>query len=416
MVVRVAALAPRVVTRFGEHGLSASSLSQLWLDRTPMHKLVFQKEINIASDLQNDASFLCVCRNETGLKWVGGMAGSCFVMMPFTPLFEGYHKAIFAPVLRKLGLVPVKVNEIYTPTQISFDIFEQISKSRLVLADVTGKNANVNYELGIAHALSKDTVILTQNAEDIPFDYRHLRYIIYDTREAGWERRLSSEINRCILSILDMNYPTSNLAGQELKGVIDFLTNSALDSSYVVDKTSKIVSDNFGSCNITQDWTITAKSEVTHILYGMVSDSPGSIHLTKAYDKTNGVDLRTLISVADERRARYIILLSKKILPGESVIFELQIEVEGFLHNLFSRDVEIIFQRPNTRRDVFYKSRVDIYMLPISDKSRGLSIHNLQASEFKEAEIIAGKDFIEAKITLKWDQPYNGGYSYEMRL
>ena len=54
-----------------------------------------------------------------------------------------------------------------------------ICKSSVVVCDLTGKNANVFYEAGIAHSLGKDVILITQSADDVPFDLRHLRYIPY---------------------------------------------------------------------------------------------------------------------------------------------------------------------------------------------------------------------------------------------
>lgn len=59
-------------------------------------------------------------------------------------------------------------------------IYNQISKSDILVADMTGRNPNVFYEVGYAHALGKNVILLTQNAEDIPFDLKHFPHIVYD--------------------------------------------------------------------------------------------------------------------------------------------------------------------------------------------------------------------------------------------
>jgi len=58
-------------------------------------------------------------------------------------------------------------------------IYNQISRADLLVADMTGRNANVFYEVGYAHALGKNVVLLTQKSEDIPFDLKHFPHIIY---------------------------------------------------------------------------------------------------------------------------------------------------------------------------------------------------------------------------------------------
>jgi hypothetical protein len=54
-----------------------------------------------------------------------------------------------------------------------------IDRSRVVIADCTGRNPNVFYEIGIAHTLGREVILITQNNADIPFDLRHLRYVQY---------------------------------------------------------------------------------------------------------------------------------------------------------------------------------------------------------------------------------------------
>ena len=56
----------------------------------------------------------------------------------------------------------------------------------MMLADLTGKNANVLYELGLAHAIDKPVVLLSQSMDDVPFDLRALRVITYDVAHPGW--------------------------------------------------------------------------------------------------------------------------------------------------------------------------------------------------------------------------------------
>jgi hypothetical protein len=54
------------------------------------------------------------------------------------------------------------------------------------------------YELGVAHALNKSVVIIAQDIEDIPFDYRYLRSIVYDKQGESWEAELSNKITNTL--------------------------------------------------------------------------------------------------------------------------------------------------------------------------------------------------------------------------
>jgi nucleoside 2-deoxyribosyltransferase len=68
------------------------------------------------------------------------------------------------------------------------DILESIRKADVVLADLTGKNANVFYEVGICHALGKPVLLLAQSIEDVPFDLRHRRVLLYEYTPKGCKR------------------------------------------------------------------------------------------------------------------------------------------------------------------------------------------------------------------------------------
>jgi hypothetical protein len=102
---------------------------------------------------------------------------SAFVLIPFKSPFDDYYEDIIRPAARAAGLVTLKADEIYGTGPIIQDIWKQIWAATVVIADVTGKNPNVNYELGICHTLGVPTVIITQSMDDVPFDYRHRRCI-----------------------------------------------------------------------------------------------------------------------------------------------------------------------------------------------------------------------------------------------
>ncbi len=50
----------------------------------------------------------------------------------------------------------------------------------MVIAELTGGNRNVFYELGIAHEQRKQVVLMSQTMDDVPFDVRDLRVVVYD--------------------------------------------------------------------------------------------------------------------------------------------------------------------------------------------------------------------------------------------
>ena len=118
----------------------------------------------------------------------------CFVLMPFTEFHVQYFTVIIAPAVEAMGLKAKKADDIYGTDPIMQDIWHAIWSARVIIADVTAKNPNVNYELGLCHALGVPTILITQSMDDVPFDYKQLRCIVYDTRDGKWQEKLKVAI------------------------------------------------------------------------------------------------------------------------------------------------------------------------------------------------------------------------------
>lgn len=98
---------------------------------------------------------------------VGQIENTCFVAMPFDPLFQSYYEQVIRPAVEELGLTCIRGDEIYSRPQIMADIWKCIRTPRLVIAELTGKNPNVFYEVGLAHAIGKPLILLTRNEDDV---------------------------------------------------------------------------------------------------------------------------------------------------------------------------------------------------------------------------------------------------------
>jgi hypothetical protein len=97
----------------------------------------------------------------------------CFIVMPFGPPdLQVVYEDFVRPVVEKCGLQCERGDDMFGSNMIMEDILTSIRRARLVVADLTGKNANVFYEVGICHALSKEVLLLAQSIEDVPFDAR----------------------------------------------------------------------------------------------------------------------------------------------------------------------------------------------------------------------------------------------------
>lgn len=111
----------------------------------------------------------------------------CFVLMPFTePWSHRIYKKILTPILTECELNPMRADNLYGQ-RIMEDIWISVNSAFVVLADVTGRNANVFYELGIAHTVGAKVILLTQEDGDVPFDIKPYRYIKYADNHDGYE-------------------------------------------------------------------------------------------------------------------------------------------------------------------------------------------------------------------------------------
>jgi hypothetical protein len=119
---------------------------------------------------------------------------SCFVLMPFGEWYDTYYREIFSPACKEAGFEPIRADGVFTTGSVIEQIWEQINNAQVLIADLTGKNPNVFYELGLSHGISKPVVLLAAQLEDVPFDLRHLRTIIYDIRDPFWGDKLKKSV------------------------------------------------------------------------------------------------------------------------------------------------------------------------------------------------------------------------------
>jgi len=132
-----------------------------------------------------------------------GAGDSCFIMMPFASPIGDYYSKIYEPAIRKAGLRPVRADsEIFGAGKIMDQIWSGINSAKVLVAELTKRNPNVFYELGLAHALKKPVVLVSSNEEDVPFDLKHIRVIYYDVTDPFWGSKLLDKVAENILSAL----------------------------------------------------------------------------------------------------------------------------------------------------------------------------------------------------------------------
>jgi hypothetical protein len=140
---------------------------------------------------------------------------NAFVIMPFDAELNEVYSAFIVPALEEVGYSVKRADDLYGQKNILRDIVEWISKSDLIIADLTGLNPNVFYELGLAHALQRPVVLMTQNIDELPFDLRSYRVITYSThfaRIASAREALRQTAVGAISGKLEWGNPVSDFA------------------------------------------------------------------------------------------------------------------------------------------------------------------------------------------------------------
>lgn len=129
---------------------------------------------------------------------------TCFLMQPFSGALGSYYESIFKPAIAKAGLEPMRADaSIFGTGKIIDQIWRGITSAQVLVAELTSKNPNVFYELGLAHALNKPVVLVSSNEDDVPFDLRHIRVIIYDQTDPFWGQKLIDKVADNIRSAID---------------------------------------------------------------------------------------------------------------------------------------------------------------------------------------------------------------------
>jgi hypothetical protein len=89
---------------------------------------------------------------------------SCFVVMPLGGIWDLYYAQIYELAIAEAGLAPVRADDVFRTGSILQDIVDLLTRASIVLADITENNRNVHYELGLAHALGKPTILVAPRA------------------------------------------------------------------------------------------------------------------------------------------------------------------------------------------------------------------------------------------------------------
>ncbi len=104
---------------------------------------------------------------------------TAFVLMPFGEDFDSVYDDLISPALTQAGFVVTRADEIDNQQSVMKDIVTSLAFADLIVADLTGANPNVYYEVGIAHGLRQNVILMTQDIDRLPFDLKSYRVVEY---------------------------------------------------------------------------------------------------------------------------------------------------------------------------------------------------------------------------------------------
>lgn len=122
-----------------------------------------------------------------------------FVLTPFHPDFENAYADI-RETCQSLKLTAMRSDEEYIQTDILKHVIKCIVEARAIIANIDGRNANVFYELGIAHALNKPTILVSKVDTSVPFDVQGQYIILYNS-----DFELKTKLREALLRVLTNN-------------------------------------------------------------------------------------------------------------------------------------------------------------------------------------------------------------------
>lgn len=135
-----------------------------------------------------------------------------FVIMPF----DEEHFELYK-YLKEIFVQEYEFNhagDLDSQRNILTDIVKGIYEADVIIADVSGLNANVFYELGLAHAMNKKVIIITQNQDELPFDivsYKANEYSLLFYKTPALIERLKELLKGAVDETITYGNPVSDM-------------------------------------------------------------------------------------------------------------------------------------------------------------------------------------------------------------
>jgi nucleoside 2-deoxyribosyltransferase len=159
----------------------------------------------------------------------------CFVMMPFAPELHYFYLYLKQHIEKKHALVCERGDDQVLTKSILEKINQYIDEADVILADCTGRNPNVFYELGLAHAHDKKVILITQDKiEEAPADVRHFDFIRYGLNDhVSFFNRLDNALRNVLGEQYKEWYERAKLVFKEFQQATQAQVNLATQEVFI---------------------------------------------------------------------------------------------------------------------------------------------------------------------------------------
>lgn len=274
---------------------------------------------------------------------------TCFVIMPIAdhPDYEIGHftrvyEHLIKPACIAAGYQPIRADDSKASHMIMFDILKKIMDCDMAICDLSSKNANVFYELGLRQAFNKKTILITDGRDKPPFDLAGFRYVPYS--QSLRVDTVSVEIKL----IHEMLTETESAPEDDVNSIVKLLkiqpakidkVNLNENDSIIFDMINKLNKkiDSFGGSNITSN----SISRAASLMMNSRSNYPSQLTLSDLMESTPN-SIGDYVYTYDGKDIGYIKRINPKNITftGENGAGVILPRVQEIMENIIVSDIK----------------------------------------------------------------------------